>query len=65
MLQKIRNNMFYIITPIYLTLLFLLHPVLVPRHFSEVTYLIGTLVVLLAVSLIIRSILSALENQQK
>jgi len=62
MLQKIRNNMFYIVTPIYLILLLVLYPVAVPQYYSEATFLLGWLLFVLIASLIIRLILNLLEK---
>lgn len=64
MLQKIRNKMFYIVTPIYIILLLSLYPIAVPQYYSQSTFLLGWLVFVLVVSLIIRLILDFLEKKQ-
>ena len=63
MLQKIRNNMFYIVTPIYWIVLVALYPIAVPQYCSEATFLLGWLLFVLIASLIIRSILNLLERR--
>lgn len=63
MLQKTRNNMFYIVTPIYLILLLVLYPVAVPQYFSEAAFLLGWLLFVLIASLIIRLILNVVEKK--
>lgn len=62
MLQKIRNNMFYIVTPIYWIVLVALYPIAVPQYYSEATFLLGWLLFVLIASLIIRLILNLLEK---
>ena len=62
--KKIRNKMFYILTPIYLILLLSLYPVVVPKYYSEGTFLLGWLVFVLVISLIIRFVLNNVEKKQ-
>ncbi|MEY8292481.1 hypothetical protein AAK882_07530 [Carnobacteriaceae bacterium 52-44] len=55
--------MFDIVMPIYLVLFHVLYPIIVPRYYSESTFLLGWLVFILAISIAIRLILDLVERK--
>lgn len=63
MLQKIRNNMFYIVTPIYIILLLSLYPIAVPQYCSQSTFILGWLLFVWGISRAIRLILNLVERR--